>query len=95
MGKKSRKVPTSFSFNLVAGEKLAYPRGSITPKCAYHVIGSPIAMTEELLLAWFLESVEPLIGPRAADELKRLFETDAGKFKSFYEETRLFRERMS
>jgi hypothetical protein len=94
MGKKTRKVPSSFSFDLMAGEKLVYPRGSITPRCAYHVVGSPIAMSDEIVMAWFLESIEPLIGPEAVNELRRLFKENPAQFERFFEHTRHFRAQL-
>jgi hypothetical protein len=73
----SGKAPPSFNFNLIKGEVLTYPRGTITPTCSYYVLGTPTALTTEIVKTWFLQKIEPLVGPDAARELQKVFEEDA------------------
>ena len=76
MGKSSKQAagssPKSFSFHLPKGDTLGYRGGTITPSVAYSVLGTPEDLTTEVLEEWFIQSVQPLVGPDAAATLKEL-----------------------
>ena len=101
MGKSSKKYgakqPQSFSLYVLQGEALIYPRGTITPtRSPYCVVGTPVKLTREVLKAWLLQSIGPLVGPDAVMELSRLFEEDMAqqeaKFDKFLDRAIAFRE---
>ena len=102
MGKPRKKKiaqmeVSSFNFYLLKGEALVYPRGTITPKASpYFVQATTTDLTPDVLKEWFLQSITPLVGTDAADDLRQLFDEDttrgAETLSSFFENAIEFRQ---
>jgi hypothetical protein len=99
MGKKQPKAPKSFNFHLIQGERLSYTRGgTVTPTCAYHFVGTPVQLTDSILLEWFQQTLTPLIGADALKELEKLLKFEpnevnhTAKYDSFLAKMKHFRE---
>ncbi len=83
--------PESFSLHLLAGEGLVCGVSKTTPLAPYLVTCTPEDMTPAVLQAWFIQSIEPLVGGVAAESLKRLMEANQSLTTDFLREALNFR----
>jgi hypothetical protein len=51
-------------------------------------------MSDEMVMAWFLQSIEPLIGPAAVSELQKVFKENRPQLRRFFERTKHFRAQL-
>ena len=76
---------------VLKGEALIY-HGTITPKsCAMSVQITSEELTSKILERWLLQSLTPLVGTKAAAELKILLEDKRDLFSPFLREALEFR----
>lgn len=72
--------PESFSFYLLSGEALVYRSTTVTPPgpapAAYLVQGTLEALTTDIVKSWFIQSIAPLVGPKAADALEQILDDE-------------------
>jgi hypothetical protein len=82
---KKSVSPDSFSFYLLKGESLVYPRGTVTPRSSpYYVQATTVSLTADVMTAWFIDAITPLVGPDAANDLQQLIADDAeGRYSGF------------
>jgi hypothetical protein len=73
-------MPEYSSFILVPGEVLVTPfRTSITPTTPQNVSFSQLNFTIDVVESWFIQSIEPLVGPDAAEKLQGLIDNDVNR----------------
>ncbi len=72
--------PQSFSFYLLSGEALVYRSTTVTPPGpppgAYLIQGTLETLTTDVVKSWFIQSVAPLVGPKAAAALDRILDDE-------------------
>ncbi len=74
----------SFSFILLKGEALAYPRGTYTPRSNVALVqATDLTLTRDVFKAWFSQSLVPLVGEAAASEMGRLLNEEPKIFETF------------
>ncbi len=72
--------PQSFSFYLLSGEALVYRSTTVTPPGpapgAYLVQGTLEALTTDVVKTWFIQSIAPLVGSKAAEVLEHILDDE-------------------
>ena len=84
--------PESFSLYLLPGEALVCGALRTTPHAPYLVTCALEDMTPTVLQAWFLQSIQPLVGTDAADALKKLMEARNDLTTDFLNKVLTFRK---